>query len=56
MQILALKKLNGGKCLSKEYKGVKTHLRWECGICGNKWSATPDNILRDRGCPNWREH
>jgi len=56
MYILAAEKLNEGKCLSEEYQGAKTHLEWECGTCGKIWSATPDNILRDKGCPNWRQH
>ena len=50
----ALKK--NGKCLSEKYKGAKVHLAWECGICGNIWSASPDNIRRGKGCPKWREH
>ncbi|MFW9822151.1 MAG: hypothetical protein ACFFE4_04410 [Candidatus Thorarchaeota archaeon] len=56
MHLLAAEKLNGGKCLSDEYEGAKVHLKWECGVCGNIWSATPDNISRDKGCPNWRKH
>ena len=56
MHILASEKLNGGKCLSEKYKGAKVHLAWECGICGNIWSASPDNIRRGKGCPKWREH
>ncbi len=56
MHIWAAEKLNGGQCLSDEYQGAKVHLNWKCGICGNIWSATPDNIHRGKGCPNWRKH
>ncbi|MFX1476812.1 MAG: hypothetical protein ACFFCI_01650 [Promethearchaeota archaeon] len=56
MHLMAAERLNGGKCLSKKYKGARTHLIWKCGICGKKWSATPDNIRRGKGCPNWRHH
>lgn len=56
MHTLAVDKLNAGQCLSENYQGAKVHLKWKCGICGNIWSATPDNIRRGKGCPNWRKH
>ena len=54
--IIQQEKERDGKCLSEKYKGAKVHLAWECGICGNIWSASPDNIRRGKGCPKWREH
>ncbi len=56
MHVLAAEKLNGGECLSEKYQGAKTHLRWKCGTCGKEWLATPDNVHRGKGCPNWRQH
>lgn len=44
-------KSRGGKCLSKEYRDGKTHLKWRCGK-GHEWIATPDNIKnRKSWCP-----
>ncbi len=40
----------GGKCLSTEYKGIKTHLRWGCSK-GHQWSAQPSNIQSGKWCP-----
>jgi putative zinc ribbon protein len=33
---------------------VKTNCLWKCKIenCKHEWKATPDNILRGRGCPH----
>lgn len=39
----------GGKCLSPEYLGPKTHLEWECSQ-GHIWSARPTNIISGRWC------
>jgi hypothetical protein len=43
-------KLRKGKCLSKEYLGSSSHLKWECAK-GHEWNATPHNIKKDRWCP-----
>ena len=39
-----------GKCLSKEYKNIKTKLKWEC-LKGHKWEATALSILNNIWCP-----
>lgn len=33
------------------YAGARTRIRFRYLVCGNKWMATPDNVLRGRGCP-----
>ena len=48
MQRLARKR--GGTCRSAEYINDATHLEWRCAL-GHEWSATPNNIKRDRWCP-----
>ena len=48
MHELATKR--GGKCLSTEYIGAITKLRWQCSE-GHVWEATPNNIQRDHWCP-----
>lgn len=40
-----------GECLSENYLNTNTKLIWRCGICGNIWKATPDNIIHGRWCP-----
>ena len=41
----------GGVCLSDQYTGVMTHLRWRCGD-GHEWSASLNNIKNGRRwCP-----
>lgn len=47
MQNLA--KRNGGKCLSLEYKGSSTKLKWECAE-GHIWETTPNNIQAGYWC------
>jgi hypothetical protein len=42
---------NGGKCLSTEYKSLRTALLWQCGDCGNQWRSKPSNIQRGSWCP-----
>ena len=35
-----------------EYINNNTKIEWECRVCGNRWEATPDNVLNNgRGCP-----
>ncbi len=36
--------------LSEEYRGNKFKLRWRC-VKGHEWSAAPQRILHDTGCP-----
>ncbi len=48
MQDLAKKR--DGKCLSKQYVNVKTHLEWECTY-KHKWMSTPGNVQQGRWCP-----
>ena len=33
----------GGKCLSKNYKNARTHLKWRCAE-GHEWKATADYV------------
>lgn len=35
-----------------EFKNRKTHTKFKHKICGYEWLTTPDNFLRDSGCPN----
>jgi ribosomal protein L44E len=45
-----------GKCLSKEYLGVRKHLLWEC-LHGHQWEATPDNVKNlHTWCPYCSHH
>ena len=48
LKYLAIKR--GGKCLSKHYVNVKTHLKWECKE-GHTWEAIPESIRRGSWCP-----
>ncbi|MCK5561674.1 MAG: zinc-ribbon domain-containing protein, partial [Thermoplasmata archaeon] len=49
MQQIARSK--GGECLSKEYFGNKTKLRWRCAE-GHEWEAIPSTILNQGSwCP-----
>lgn len=34
------------------YINSSTKIRFECTICKNQWSATPNSILAGNGCPN----
>lgn len=42
-QMREIAKNKGGTCLSKEYKGYKKHLEWECSK-GHRWKAVPSSI------------
>ena len=48
--IQRIAKERGGKCLSKEYKGISTKLHWEC-LRGHKWWTKPLYIRMGRWCP-----
>lgn len=39
----------GGECLSQEYGGTLTKLRWRCGL-GHEWDTTPNTILGGSWC------
>ena len=41
MRVLA--NARGGECLSTEYHGANTRLRWRCSL-GHEWQATPSSI------------
>ena len=34
-----------------DHIGVTTKIDFKCNVCGNVWSARPDNIMSGRGCP-----
>lgn len=38
-----------------EYKNAKTKAVFECSI-GHRWEATPDNIIRGKGCPTCADY
>lgn len=47
----AIARNRGGKCLSRQYKNVKTRMLWECRK-GHQWDQTPDKIInRRQWCP-----
>jgi thiol-disulfide isomerase/thioredoxin len=49
MHKMARKK--GGKCLSKEYRGSFTKLKWQCSK-GHIWRAIPHHIRQGHWCPH----
>lgn len=49
MKVLAKKR--GGQCLSKEYIGISSPLKWECAV-GHQWEVAPAGIkFRNTWCP-----
>lgn len=46
-----LAKERDGECLSKEYKGCHTKLRWKCNKDGCEWNAIPGNVVFGAWCP-----
>ena len=48
--MLSIVKQHGGKCLSSNFKGEKTHLLWECSD-GHQWEAVPTYIQTGSWCP-----
>jgi hypothetical protein len=42
-------KTNKGRCLSREYAGIDTKLKWECSK-GHKWEATPYMVRMGYWC------
>ena len=50
-EMLALAKKKGGKCLSSDYKNMKSKLEWECSA-GHRWVATPSRVMHSGSwCP-----
>ena len=50
----ALAEGRGGRCLSDEYNGSKTKLKWECAY-GHGWEAIPNNVKNlGSWCPHCR--
>jgi len=45
----------GGECLSQQYLGAQTKLRWRCGH-GHVWSADPGSIVQGHWCHTCRWH
>jgi len=45
-----LAKKRGGKCLSEEYIGTKSKLKWQCSK-GHTWHAVPYTIKKGSWCP-----
>lgn len=41
---------NEGQCLSIEYKGVKSKLKWKCKN-NHIWRTTPDAVIQGKWCP-----
>ena len=55
MQELAEKELNGGRCLSTEYKDNLDPLYWECGLCEHKFWKSAQKLRKKNSlkkCPN----
>ena len=40
----------GGRCLSSEYRNLRTRLRWQCAE-GHEWMATPGHVKTKTWCP-----
>ena len=49
--ISALNKVNPAVIVRGEYKTSKSKILVECSVCGNKWSASPNTLLKGCGCP-----
>jgi len=48
-----LEELDGRTLVADEtYKGAMTKIAFRCNKCSHAWSATPNNILRGKGCPS----
>ncbi len=47
-----------GKCINPDdYVNGKTHLKWQCHICNNMWSATYNNVKNHGSwCPNCKHY
>ncbi|MGB2798385.1 MAG: NAD(P)-dependent oxidoreductase [Dehalococcoidia bacterium] len=40
----------GGQCLSTEFSGIESKLKWKCGF-GHEWEATPVCVKAGHWCP-----
>ncbi|KKN45210.1 hypothetical protein LCGC14_0685370 [marine sediment metagenome] len=48
--MIQLAESRDGKCLSKEFKNVRSKIHWECSK-KHRWKAVPDSVLRGTWCP-----
>lgn len=46
-----LKQINPNIVILGEYISAKTKVKCRCTVCGHEWKVTPNNLLRERGCP-----
>ena len=46
-----LKKVDDTIEVSGEYINEKIYVHCHCTICSHNWDASPDNLLRGKGCP-----
>ena len=46
-----LKNINENIEVLGTYTRAKDKIKVKCKICGHEWEATPNNLLRGRGCP-----
>ena len=46
-----LESVNDKIIILSEYTKAKNKVKCLCKICNNRWEATPDKLLRGRGCP-----
>jgi hypothetical protein len=50
-EIKQFAQIQGGKCISEEYKNAHSPLLWECGG-GHRWEASADSVInRETWCP-----
>ena len=38
--------------IKSQYINSQTNIKCLCTLCGNSWEATPNNLLKNRGCPS----
>lgn len=46
-----LRDINPDVRMLGDYINTKTKVSCECAICGNRWEARPQNLLKGQGCP-----
>ena len=49
-ELQKLAESHGGKCLSREFRGNRAKLIWQCGN-NHVWEATPLKIKKGHWCP-----
>jgi Zn finger protein HypA/HybF involved in hydrogenase expression len=42
--------------ITGEYINSKTKIQGRCLVCGHEWEKTPNDLLGNHGCPNYRRH